>query len=456
VDDQTLSTTPEAAPPLARRVMMPKPWMTRVLFGINIAVYLGMVLNGVSPTEPNNAQLLKWGAMWGPYSLGGQPWRMLTSNYVHVGIIHLGLNMWCLWNLGQLGEFIFGPWTLLIVYTLCGLGGSVCSLWWHPMSIGAGASGAIFGLAGALIAALYLGKLPFPKHAFQGTLRSLLAFAGYNLVFGAAWGRIDNAAHMGGLITGLLLGAVLGQFLMTHPDSRRSWEWLTFGAAAVLLFVAARFVKQSRGYVVALVRGSEAIEKGNLDEGIAQLQGAVGRDPRNNAALVLLGNAYLQQKNYAQAEQVLKRAQANDAADLAVQYNLGLLYQSTGRFEPAREIFAKLTRENPKDDDAWVMLGSSLDGLGETDKALSAYQRAVELNPKNAEAWRELGIAQMKLDQKDAAISSLQKALQLNPQNFAMRRMLARAYLANGDAAQAQAVMNKDPGPPASAQSPQH
>ena len=79
--------------------------------GMNVAVYLAMVLTGVSPAEPAIPQLLKWGANWGPLSLGAEPWRILASTYVHGGIIHIALNMWCLWNLGFLAERVFDPWT---------------------------------------------------------------------------------------------------------------------------------------------------------------------------------------------------------------------------------------------------------------------------------------------------------------------------------------------------------
>jgi rhomboid protease GluP len=81
--------------------------VTTALVGINVAVFAAMVLTGVSAVAPTAQQLLKWGANWGPFSLGPQPWRMLTSNYVHGGIIHIALNMWCLWNLGYLAERIF-------------------------------------------------------------------------------------------------------------------------------------------------------------------------------------------------------------------------------------------------------------------------------------------------------------------------------------------------------------
>lgn len=221
--------------------------ITTTLVGMNVAVFAAMALTGVSPITPTVPQLLKWGANWGPLSLGTEPWRMLASNYIHVGIIHIALNMWCLWNLGFLAERVFDPWTYVLIYTACGLGGSLASLWWHPLIPGAGASGAIFGLAGALIAALYLGHLPISRQAIQGTLKSLLIFAGYNLFFGAAIRGIDNSAHIGGLVTGLALGAVLAKHLTAPPEVREGWRRGVFVVAAVVLFLLFMAVKHTSG-----------------------------------------------------------------------------------------------------------------------------------------------------------------------------------------------------------------
>lgn len=211
--------------------------ITTTLIGMNVAVYVVMVLTGVPPVEPLIPQLLKWGANYGPLSLGPEPWRILASTYVHAGIIHIALNMWCLWSLGFLAERIFDPWTYVLTYTFCGLAGSLASLWWHPGAVGVGASGAIFGLAGALIAALYLGHLPISRQAIQGTLRSLLVFAGYNLFFGAAVPGIDNSAHIGGLVAGLALGAVLAKHLTAPAEVRDRWRGGVFFVAAIVLLL---------------------------------------------------------------------------------------------------------------------------------------------------------------------------------------------------------------------------
>jgi rhomboid protease GluP len=224
--------------------------LTQAIVGINVLVFFGMVLSGVSPLSPTLLQLQTWGANYGPLSLGKEPWRMLASNYVHIGIIHIFFNMWCLWNLGRLAERIFDRWTYLLVYTASGIAGSLASLWRHPQGTGAGASGAIFGLAGGLIAVLYLGKLPIAKDALKPTLRSLVMFAAYNLFFGLVPG-IDNAAHLGGLATGLGLGAVLAATVTESREIRTRRRNYVLVATTVLLLAGYSYVRQRSGPVVS-------------------------------------------------------------------------------------------------------------------------------------------------------------------------------------------------------------
>jgi rhomboid protease GluP len=218
--------------------------LTSVLIGVNVLVFLAMAFSGVSLADPSIPDLVKWGANTGFVTLLAQPWRMLTSNYVHIGLLHIALNMWCLWNLGALAERIFDRWTYFFTYTLCGLAGSLVSIGLHPTRVGAGASGAIFGLAGALISALYLGHLPVHPSALKATLKSLLSFAGYNLFFGAVVPAIDNSAHIGGLVTGLALGAVLAPHLTSPPEERSAWNRWVFILAGALFLLAFYLVRR--------------------------------------------------------------------------------------------------------------------------------------------------------------------------------------------------------------------
>jgi len=235
----------QASRPSAVSIAMKHMPVTSAIIAVNVAVFLAMTLKGVSPGMPQPQDLIRWGADWGPLSLTTQPWRILTSNYVHAGILHIGFNMWCLWNLGFLAERVFDRWTYFLTYTACGLAGSIASLRFHPVAPGVGASGAIFGIAGALIAALYLGHLPVHPRALKATLKSLISFAAYNLFFGAVIPFIDNSAHLGGLVVGMVLGAVMARHLTVPAENRTSWTRLVFIATGLVLTVAFYLVKHS-------------------------------------------------------------------------------------------------------------------------------------------------------------------------------------------------------------------
>jgi membrane associated rhomboid family serine protease len=317
--------------------------LTKIIFGINLAVFVAMVLSGVSLTQPTTWQLIKWGANWGPLSLGSQPWRMLTSNYVHIGIIHIFFNMWCLWNLGQLAERIFERWTYLLVYTATGIGGSLASLWWHPLDTGAGASGAIFGLAGALIAALYLGNLPISKAALKPTLRSLLAFAGYNLFFGLSAG-IDNAAHLGGLGTGLALGAVLSRSIVAPPEIRERARNYAAAGMLVLVFLASGYLKQKTGKTDATASLQDpvaALNHGNFGQAIPGLKQAAESDPDSASTHNLLGLAYVGARQPDAAIASFQEALRLKPGDADAEAGLALAYQAKGMHAEAEAAFRK-------------------------------------------------------------------------------------------------------------------
>ena len=211
----------------APQPIMQTPWVrggestigvTQVIFGICAAVFVGMIiasgnplafLNPLAMQQFSISESIHWGANLGLITFSGEWWRLLTNVFVHGGLLHIAFNMWCLWNLGQLCESLYGRWTYVCIYLTCGVGASLASAAWHPYVSSVGASGAIFGLAGALITALKLGEFSLPRSALSGTLKSLGAFVVYNLIFGAIIPGIDNTAHIGGLVTGLILGALI-------------------------------------------------------------------------------------------------------------------------------------------------------------------------------------------------------------------------------------------------------
>lgn len=228
-----------------RQLSVPSFPVTNTLLGINVLVYALMVLSGVSAFAPDPEQLRHWGANYGPLTLSAQPWRLLSAMFVHGGLLHIATNMWCLWNLGRMAENILGRFSFLLVYLFTGISASLLSVLLHPTRVSVGASGAIFGVAGVLISALYFGKLPIPKQHLKATLNSLLVFTVVNLAIGASVPVIDNTGHIGGLVAGLFIGALLAPSLTREPESQARNRQLVFSALAVLLGMAIWFVRRA-------------------------------------------------------------------------------------------------------------------------------------------------------------------------------------------------------------------
>jgi rhomboid protease GluP len=231
---------------------------TPCLVGLNVLVFVVMVASGISLMTPNAVELVKWGANYGPLTLGREPWRLVTSMFVHIGLLHVLFNMWCLWGLGTLGERLLGSWNLLVLYLLSGVGGGILSLAFHPHRVSAGASGAIFGIAGGLIATIYVKKTPISGAPMKQTLKSLVLFVGYNLLYGMR-GGIDNMCHLGGLVSGLALGLLMpargaeADARYSDPTESSSFNWIAAGLACALL-VAFVIVRREVGPLAVPLR----------------------------------------------------------------------------------------------------------------------------------------------------------------------------------------------------------
>jgi rhomboid protease GluP len=179
---------------------------TAVFLVVLVGVYaLEVALGG----STNVGVLIRLGANVPALVLDGQPWRLFTSIFLHIGIVHILLNGWALYQLGGLVETFVGPSRMLAVALGSGLVGSAASTAWHVWmqnpGISAGASGAVFGLLGALVG-LLLSRRNDLRAEGRSLLSSLLLWAGLNVYLGLSTPGIDNAAHFGGAITGLLVG----------------------------------------------------------------------------------------------------------------------------------------------------------------------------------------------------------------------------------------------------------
>lgn len=428
---------PVMATPWMRRDAMPM-LVTQAIFGINVAVFVGMLLSGASLMSPSGATLLAWGANYGPYTLTGDWWRLITSCFVHIGIIHIAFNMWCLWSLGGMAERLYGRFTFASVYLLCGISGSLGSVLWHRApTLSAGASGAIFGIAGAVIASLKLGEFASAAMA-PGTMQSLIAFVGYNVIFGAISGGTDNACHAGGLLAGLVLGALIAK--AAPQDS-------LLPRLGVLLLVAAVLgaggyqLQRSRAYPFYLMRASEQIENEKPEAAIPLYQAALKLRPAAASTLHYdLARAYWQKKDFAAAEQELQKALKMQPDDEAILYELGGMRLEQHHFADARQSFAQLLAINPQSAEAHLGLGSVASAEGNCVLAQGEYAQAERLNPQLGEVHARQGACLMGAGDYDAAIAAFRKEIEVAGDNESTERALAAAYKAKGMSAEAEAA----------------
>lgn len=242
--------------------------VTTVLLAANLAVFAAMVTTGVGVLDPAPESLLAWGALRPSLLRDGEPWRALTACFLHIGVIHLGVNMFSLWSL-RFVESWFGHLGFAVLYFASGLCGSLASAWWSdPFVVGAGASGALFGILGAVLGATARWKrLGVPSSVtgpmFKGVINTLLLNGAIMLSIR----NLDHAAHAGGFVSGTILGYALAHApTYAGVAGRRRRGWRTAGVSAVVI-AALLFALRQPGIAQAV----ESIETVRSDEGSMEL-----------------------------------------------------------------------------------------------------------------------------------------------------------------------------------------
>jgi membrane associated rhomboid family serine protease len=244
------------------------PIVTFALIAINVLLYLVQVLGGMDWLNPQSGDLVRWGANLAVYSLTDEPWRLLTSMFLHIGLMHLAVNMYMLLSFGAMAERRFGPVRLLFVYLLSGLAGSVVSALWHadPFNqvVAAGASGALMGLTGAYLADWLVASWHNDPHEDVKIGGPLVQTILINLVIGSAIPGIDNACHVGGLVGGFIVG---GAFAMVSPRAgrlQRTLAGVLICGGALAALVAVLRIEPSEGLL--MLKEAHAAEKAEQAE----------------------------------------------------------------------------------------------------------------------------------------------------------------------------------------------
>ena len=295
-------------------------------------------------------------------------------------------------------------------------------------------------MAGALIAAFKLGEFSVPRSALSGVMRSLLVFVGFNLIFGAAFSGIDNAAHVGGLVTGLIVGALIAVIAPQQDHAPR--RIALFVVAALALTGSAMGLAHHYGFPLRLGSFADSPEN-NPANVVAQLQRLVREKPTFVPAHIALAKAYLHRGQFDPAEKELKKALELDSKSAEARLELGMLYLNQNRVEDAKNAFAQVLAQDANDAEGHFGLGLALAAEGNDAAAVEEYKTAARLDPQAGGINYNLGVSYARLKKYDDAIAAFQKEQQVGGDNNELETALAEAYQATGETQQAEEARRK-------------
>ncbi len=245
-----------------------------VLVALNVGVWLLQLATGVSPWTAQSATLIAWGGNLPLFTLTGDTWRLLTSMFLHGGALHLGLNMLALRMTAERTAYEYGTTRMLVIYMAGGILASCASALWAErhaslatptalLTVSVGASGAVMAQFGALLVALVVTPprfVPLPADKRPGIDIGLIVVVALNVGFGFVFPHIDQAAHIGGLVGGMAVGALMAGV----PDATGARAAVARHAATALLVTVAvgallHFAPQAELVVLRTVWGPQLV-----------------------------------------------------------------------------------------------------------------------------------------------------------------------------------------------------
>lgn len=397
----------------------PAPVVTYAIITANVAVFAWMLVRGVPFLSPGVGDLLEFGADNPPLVVSGEWWRLFACMFVHAGVVHVALNMWALRVLGPPVEMLFGRWPFAIMYILCGWGGSVASCLWHPAGVSVGASGAIFGLPGVIVAFFVMHRSQLPPGLFRAQMRSMATFLGINLLIGLSIPQIDLAGHAGGLVTGFACG-IAGYRSVRSAAAITQAQLLKFALVAVVLaamipLIRARVLDdQDAAHEFWWIRGDRAQDAGRFEDVHAIGQSAVESDPEWAHGYELRASAALQGPDPDRARADLDRALQLDPSSARTWMMRAWLRARAGDHKGASEDFERATELGDIDVLGLWFRGRTRHALELWAPALRDFESEIELHGASASeaqlyAWscrEHLGMPEVATRELESALAA--------------------------------------------------
>jgi len=339
--------------PVSYRLPLSRPIVTWILLAIILVVFAAETVSGGST---DIEVLVRMGAKVTPLIATGEYWRLLTSMFLHIGIMHLAFNAYALAILGTELERLYGPGRFLTIYLFSGLFGSLAS-YAFSYSLAAGASGAIFGLIGAL-AAFFLTHRERLGAYGRTRLANIAFLIAVNLFFGFTQTGIDNLAHIGGLLSGLALGwALVPKYqldpvraeVMDRNQLQRYWPALALASVLLVGGTALATVLHQDSARTHLFRAKQAYEGESWAEAATEFEQALDGDPdlADVSTYFYLGLAYNYLGQLENAAGAYEAALELDARHSPTIWNLALTYLDLERYDRSRSLFETYRDLNP-------------------------------------------------------------------------------------------------------------
>lgn len=335
-------------PPVPVRLPLPmtRPFCSWIILAFNVIIWLLMTFSGGSTAT---SVLIRFGAKVPWLVATGEYWRLFTAIFLHIGFIHLAFNSYALYVLGPQVESLFGRNRFLAVYLFSGLAGSVAS-YVLSESLSAGASGAIFGLIGALAVYLLRHRDILGRRG-QRALKNVIVVILYNLVLSSTVPGIDVFGHLGGLAGGLIVGGLLCPKYKVVMDNRgvpgvldrnslrhRAWQ-LVLVSLALIAIAGLGTLRWQDSARVHIFRGVGLLEQDDAASALSEFEQAVTKEPENAEAIFYLGLANHELKQYTAAVAAYERTLGIEPNLTEAQWNLALAYVALDRHREAIEQF---------------------------------------------------------------------------------------------------------------------
>ncbi|HMD97105.1 MAG TPA: rhomboid family intramembrane serine protease [Terriglobia bacterium] len=419
---------------------LPKPVLTITLIVINCVVFAVTLAISTFAHAPWNFVLAGFGALVGPLVKKGAYATLLTSAFLHLGIVHLLVNMYALWVMGRVIEGLLGTARFGVVYFVSAITGSLLSLVFHPKVLSVGASGAIFGIGGAMLVVGLRHRDLVPGDLAKMLGKGAIPFFVYNLAFGLAIPGINVVAHIGGALG----GAAAAWFLAPHKDTSRARTLASVGGISlVVLTFLAHFA-----WLVVMGMSMQRQKASRLG---SPLQPRLARAPDHcgqythdalnmppdcvsiGTSAAKLDGEKLDQRTVMAPRVGTPQAKPKSPADPHVAAALGLV--KMGRDAEAEGEFRTAIRLDPRSAEPHFQLGLLLVNRERFREAEAEFRRGIACDPLAAGPHIGLGNLALLRGKTEGAIAEYQEAVRLEPDSLEARRILASAISLRGSPA---------------------